>query len=214
MEDLLIGCDPELFLSRKGKYISAHDLVMGSKEKPYAVTKGAVQPDGLAAEFNIMPAATSGQYIKNINTVMQRLKQMLPSDVEMVLKSWVHFDQAYMDKLPEKVKELGCNPDFNAYEEGVNMAPEQHPTMRTAAGHIHLGWTENRDPMDPQHFLSCCILIKNLDVFLGVPSVLMDKEGGERRKMYGKAGCFRPKSYGCEYRSLSNFWLKDTEHMR
>jgi hypothetical protein len=47
-----------------------------------------------------------------------------------------------------------------------------------------------------------------LDLFLGVPSVLMD-DGEERKQMYGKAGAYRPKKYGAEYRTLSNFWIFD-----
>ena len=31
--------------------------------------------------------------------------------------------------------------------------------------------------------------------------------------MYGKAGAFRPKPYGMEYRVLSNFWLTSDVHM-
>lgn len=49
-------------------------------------------------------------------------------------------------------------------------------------------------------------VVKAMDLFLGVPSVLMD-EGEERKQLYGKAGAHRPKPYGVEYRTLSNFWI-------
>jgi hypothetical protein len=39
-----------------------------------------------------------------------------------------------------------------------------------------------------------------------VPSVLMDT-GDLRKQLYGKAGAHRIKSYGPEYRTLSNFWI-------
>ena len=45
-----------------------------------------------------------------------------------------------------------------------------------------------------------------LDVYLGLDSLTYDKDV-ERRELYGKAGAFRPKEYGVEYRVLSNAWL-------
>ena len=30
-----------------------------------------------------------------------------------------------------------------------------------------------------------------------------------RKQLYGKAGAYRPKPYGFEYRTLSNFWVFD-----
>jgi len=36
----------------------------------------------------------------------------------------------------------------------------------------------------------------------------------QRREMYGKAGACRYKSYGVEYRTLSNAWLKSEALMR
>ena len=45
-----------------------------------------------------------------------------------------------------------------------------------------------------------------MDLFLGIPSVLMDK-GHLRKNLYGKHGAYREKAYGVEYRVLSNFWI-------
>jgi hypothetical protein len=35
-----------------------------------------------------------------------------------------------------------------------------------------------------------------------------------RRQLYGKAGAYRPKPYGMEYRVLSNVWLKNKSLQR
>ena len=56
-------------------------------------------------------------------------------------------------------------------------------------------------------------VVKLMDLFIGVPSVVLDTSPGseERRELYGKMGAMRPKPYGLEYRVLSNFWVFDKE---
>jgi hypothetical protein len=56
---------------------------------------------------------------------------------------------------------------------------------------------------------------KQLDWSLGLGSMLFDNNPAakKRRSLYGAAGCFRPKSYGVEYRTLSNSWLASKELM-
>jgi len=209
--NLLIGADPELFVKQGGEFISAHGMVEGTKEDPFKVRGGAVQVDGMALEFNIDPAASEAEFISNINMVMGELTSMV-GDVEVVAEPTAHFGLDYIEAQPLEAKELGCTPDYNAYTGEENPAPDGDKPFRTAAGHIHIGWTEGADTSDKLHMLTCAKLVKALDITLGVPSLAWDGDQ-ERRELYGKAGAFRPKPYGCEYRVLSNAWLRNEELM-
>jgi hypothetical protein len=214
------GTDPEIFVKRKdtAKLESAYGLIHGTKDQPFRVKGGAVQVDGMALEFNIDPVDNFKEFNENINTVMDILGRMVPRH-EFVIEPVAHFGKAYIDSQPEDAKRLGCDPDYNAYTGKANPRPDAEFPFRTASGHIHISWKSNNknwpkeiDPLDPTHFEACCKLVKVLDKYIGVPSVLWDKDV-ERRRLYGAAGAFRPKCYGegwfgLEYRTLSNLWLK------
>lgn len=205
--DILIGADPEIFVKKDGNLVSAHNLIPGTKAKPYKVDKGAVQVDGMALEFNINPASSEDEFVANINTVMGCLKGMVP-DHEFCIEPTAHFGKELIESQPEEARVLGCEPDYNAYTGMENPRPDAEFPFRTASGHVHIGWTKDMDPHDPEHFEACRMVTKQLDVMLGVPSLLWDRDK-ERRKLYGNFGAFRPKSYGCEYRVLSNLWLSN-----
>lgn len=206
---LLVGADPECFLRdiKTGSIVSAHPVLPGTKLEPYKVPKGAIQVDGAAAEFNIDPASNHVEFVHNIRQVMFELREHTKEYV-LVLDPTVTFEPTYFNTLPTEVRELGCNPDFNAWTGQVNPAPDgSATTMRTASGHIHLGWTKNVNPMDKIHFEDCCTVIKQMDYFIGLYSLMWDTDN-KRRQLYGKAGAFRPKPYGAEYRTMSNVWLR------
>lgn len=88
------------------------------------------------------------------------------------------------------------------------MPPDMMQSMRTGAGHIHIGFTENKDVNEDNHFLECAAMAREMDYYIGIYSLLWDSDSS-RRSMYGRAGCFRPKPYGVEYRTPSNAWLRD-----
>lgn len=207
--DLKIGADPELFLQRKsGEFVGAHEINFpGTKEKPFAVKNGALQIDGFALEFNIDPASSRDQWLGNIKDVYHEIQQRADG-YNVVASPCADFDPAYFEGCSEDVRRLGCDPDYNAYTGFANSPPQGNRPFRTASGHVHIGWTTGADPLDPVHFADCRAVIKQLDYALGLNSLIFDPDN-RRRELYGKAGAFRPKSYGVEYRVLSNIWLTD-----
>jgi hypothetical protein len=206
---ILVGCDPEVFVKQNGIFRSAHGLIVGDKKNPQKVPNGAVQVDGLALEFNINPAASEGEFVFNVQDVYNTMRKMVP-EYEVVATPVADFDMAYLKGQPAEALELGCDPDFNAWTGGANPRPDGDRPMRTASGHVHIGWTKDENVADADHVNRCNMVVKQLDFFLGLPSLLYDADV-RRREMYGKAGACRYKPYGVEYRTLSNAWLNSPE---
>lgn len=210
--NILIGCDPEVFVKQQGLFKSAYGLIKGDKKHPQKVNRGAVQVDGMALEFNIDPAATEDEFCINVQDVLNTMKLMVP-EYEVVATPVAHFSLEYIRSQPAAAIELGCDPDYDAWTGDANEKPNAERPMRTAAGHIHIGWTNNEDIHNPMHVGQALAAGKQMDFFLGLPSLIYDK-CVERREMYGKAGCVRIKPYGVEYRTLSNEWLNKESLMR
>jgi hypothetical protein len=209
---ILVGADPEIFMQRDGVFMSAHGAIPGDKKNPHKVDKGAVQVDGMALEFNIDPASNEQEFVDNLSTVLATLKGMVP-DYNLVACPVAEFSEEYMKAQPPEALEMGCEPDFNAWLNGaVNPRPDGKVNFRTGAGHIHIGWGDDFDINSPEHQEACCMVVKQLDYYLGLPSLAYDSDT-KRRTLYGAAGAYRPKSYGVEYRVLSNAWLGSKELM-
>lgn len=209
MSKILVGCDPEVFVKKNGVFHSAHNLIKGDKKNPQKVKCGAVQVDGMALEFNIDPAATEGEFLINVQTVYDIMASMVPG-FELVATPVADFPMEYLATQPAEALELGCEPDFNAWSRDVNPRPDGERPMRTASGHVHVGWTADEDIADGNHVRRAQDVVKQLDFYLGLPSLMYDTDV-RRRSMYGKAGACRYKSYGVEYRTLSNMWLNSPE---
>lgn len=209
MEGITFGCDPELFIvDSKGEFVCPDGIIPGTKDEPYPVPKGAVQQDGMAAEFNINPVDNYHDFEDSIKTVMKEMEKFLPDGYRYACVPSAVFSEAEWERASEKTKQLGCSPDFNAWTGSPNPPPadEENPRLRCAGGHLHYGWTNDADMSNAQHILACRDLVKQLDWFLGGWSIRLDKDD-LRRRLYGKAGAMRFKPYGVEYRTLSNFWL-------
>jgi hypothetical protein len=203
------GCDPEYFLENEGKYLAAPPFIEGTKDQPMPLPHGGyVMYDNVAIEFGIVPAKTEDEFVSNIMNTVEDVRAILPKGVTLACIPSANFDEDQL--IHPECCEFGCQPDFNAWTGRTNIVPDgaAEDTFRSCGGHIHVGW--DFIAKNPRLF------IKWMDYVSGMISVSLDRSHAAiaRRKLYGKAGCFRPTSYGAEYRTLSNFWVKDEQNIR
>jgi hypothetical protein len=209
----LIGADPELFVVDGSGFVSGHHFACGTKAEPRKTPHGAVQVDGIALEFNVTPADTRDGFVSNLRNVMADLNSIVKATHPTAyLRAIPTADVGakFLSEVPKENSELGCNPDYNAYSMSENPVPNALTPFRTGSGHVHVGFCDfdpsNLESFD--HFMKAATVARQLDYFLGLPSLDWDSDG-RRRALYGQAGAFRPKPYGMEYRVLSNKWVDD-----
>lgn len=199
-----LGCDPEVFMvDLAGHLKSSVGLIGGTKARPQPLPLGdgfAVQEDNVAMEFNIPPASNAQEYVESIQKTLgfltDGIKNMYGFSIANI--SAASFPEEELNT--PQAKTFGCDPDYNAWTGKKNPRPKvDDATLRSCGGHVHVG-------LDKSKF-DVVKLIKMMDLYHGVPSVLMDVGGDKRRPLYGKRGAYREKIYGVEYRTLSNFWI-------
>lgn len=206
---LLVGGDPEIFLQDKntGAFVSATEFNLpGTKRNPHKVKCGAIQVDGTALEINIDPAETKEQFSLHLKTVLNEADGFLPRHIQMSFTPAIRYEPKYYDSIPAAAKELGCDPDYKGTTGAVNEPPKPDGTLRTASGHITLGWTEDQQPLDPGHFYDCRHMSLRLDNYFSIFSSFWEIPN-ERKRLYGAGAAFRPKPFGVEYRAMSNAWV-------
>lgn len=202
MNTFLIGADPELFVGDGLSVRSIINKIGGTKTHPRELPLGpgfGVQEDNVALEFNIPPSSGKAEFVHNITIAKNFLETYLKStyDLSFVRSSAISFPEVELQDPAALV--FGCEPDYCVWTMERNPRPNAvDKSLRSCGGHVHVG-VEGLDPI---------ALVKAMDVFLGVPSVIMDT-GELRKQLYGKAGAYRKKSYGVEYRTLSNYWVFD-----
>lgn len=207
VNNVTLGADPEVFLkNEEGKVVPSYYFIKGTKDKPERVSKDikglAIQYDNVSAEYCIPACASLEEWLKHHNFMLDYIRETIAEPNGLFVHA---VPSVYIEPettLEDIAMEAGCDPDFDVYTNQPNCKPNITETLlRSGGGHIHIGYADPSIPVNNE-------LIKAMDLFLGVPSVLLDSDI-DRKQLYGKAGCFRYKKYGVEYRSLSNFWLQD-----
>lgn len=196
---MLLGADIEMMcIDGLGNPMPVCSLLGGTKEDPIPVQSGAYQEDNVNAEFNITPTENEQEWVDNMLSVMQQVEDRLkPHKLTLAAIPSFHYTIPTLEAAGKEAVSMGCSSDMNVWTGERNPKPNPFQTLRTAGGHIHFDCSAKEVEE----------VVKLFDVYLGVPSVLLDVDI-ERRNMYGQAGAYREKPYGGEYRTLSNFWLR------
>lgn len=201
IQNVTLGADPELFFLKNKKPHSVEGLIGGTKENPIPLTRKGffLQEDNVMAEFNIPPSNNKEDFSNNIKYALDQIDTIAKvNDCELSIIPSLEFDKKQLNT--EQGMLFGCASDENAYTLETNPRVEILENIRVAGGHIHIGY----DNPNSETNIS---IIRALDIFLGLPSLIEDKNT-KRREYYGSAGSYREKSFGVEYRVLSNFWIK------
>jgi len=218
---IMLGTDPEFFLQKDGKHVCAIPFVgMGTKDNPMPMVdeNGVVKEgysfmhDRASVEFNVPPTIDFEEFKKSIEFAMAYIMTVVNGDYNKAKvtasdKASVWFEWSELQD--PKSMEIGCQPSWNAYTLEQNEAPDVSDIpLQTAAFHFHI----QVDFGDLDKYDTTIAFVKALDLFLGLPSLLLDKDT-ERRKLYGKAGEFREHldDDRFEYRVISNFLLFNPE---
>lgn len=229
----MTGCDPEIFITKKdGSLIPAFNFLpfQNACTKPKdrdvcpdssGVTNGRTgmywapfYADGFAAEFGMKPGSCHGWGMDRVRFGLELVYLAMKAhdkDANLTLQNVVPIDPEILANASADQIALGCSPSKNAYGDQVDLPTDARTLpFRVAGGHIHFGMSNMNPPKgeatrEERNELAA----KWMDMVVGVPAVALFEgiDSPTRRRFYGRAGEYRDKTYGLEYRTLSNAWL-------
>jgi len=203
-----IGSDPEYALiDQNNFFVSAIGKVGGSKSVPLSIGNGCSrQEDNVAIEFCIPPCTNKKEFLDYLNYCEEKGDELVSKmNLKLVAVSSANYREKELAN--KNAQQFGCSESNCAYSY-YSMKPDtkQAGNMRTFGFHIHVGF-KMPDDVDAESIQN---FIKYMDMYLGLPSILIDDDS-KRRTLYGKAGDYRVRAINddlvIEYRSLGGALL-------
>ena len=204
--DYLIGSDVEYFIKKKGdnEIVSAEGLIQGTKKKPYKFDKDnsyfATSLDNVMAEGNIPPTKSPSEYWKSLEKLRSYIDSTIPQDLETVAIPSARLDVKHL--ATENAQVFGCDPSLNCWTDEEVIPEPTGDNVRSAGFHIHIGYDKPNDETNRK-------LARAMDLFLGVPSILIEPKNERKAVGYGHSGNYRNQKHGMEYRSLSSHFASN-----
>lgn len=196
-----LGGDPEIFILKDDKIVDS-SILEGKDLDGY----NKIVRDGYQGEIQVLPEECRETLASRYAQAIGRLYRS-GLDFRLGHGEWIPEEE--FASLDDSCKSFGCKPSLNIYGNKKVDVDAKFYMFRPLGGHIHLelpASIRNSKGKIKQ-------LVRLLDIMVGSVCVAVDQNDNdnavERRKNYGRAGEYRIKPYGLEYRTLSNFWLAD-----
>jgi hypothetical protein len=200
MKLLSVGTDPEGWYYDGDNLVPAFYLVDNDKEA------GGIHWDNAAVEVAIPPSETEDQFVETVTEWRQAVEKIgTDYGLQTLWKPTAFIPKRYLADTRSMV--AGCDPDWCAYTMKRNPRPKFEGALRSAGGHIHIGYEGDTTPAAHK------AIIKALEIRHGMVDVLFNGDPA-RFRLYGSAGSFRPKPYGLEARSPTAWWITDEKFIR
>lgn len=200
---MLIGADIEFFVKTDhGDIVPAYDIINRDRNNPINFKNTNLYYDNILLEFNITPCYSEQSFVNTIlNSIWTTQNYILPNKLDF--SAAIRVPKNILTS--KKSNNFGCEIDYNAYEHIPCTNSISDSNIRTTGGHIHLSGTNNDVIQDKKLYP---IFVYMLDLFLANSLTVIETENSQalRRTFYGRAGCYRIKPYGIEYRVLSSWW--------
>lgn len=202
-----LGSDVEFFLRNKetNEIISAEGIVQGTKKEPFKFDPNnaffATSLDNVMAEGNIPPAKSPKEFYLYVEKLRKYIDSVVaPQNLETVAIPAARLD--FEQLMTENAQVFGCDPSLNCWT-GEQVTPQPSgDNLRSAGFHIHIGY-DNPNAETNQ------ALARAMDLFVGVPSILLEPENERRKVGYGCAGNYRDQKHGMEYRTTSSYFASE-----
>ena len=192
-----IGVEVELAAYQKRKPVTCWFLPY-TKAEPLKYRGHLLHKDASMFELAVAPATEPSQLDVNMAEALGHAMTMVPEGTELKAIPAVEYTATALEADPY-ASELGCGASENIY--GPAPMPEAYEdNYRYGGTHVNIGFDGDPDPITT---------ILKLDYALGLHSVAHFEQGYHeemklRRRYYGRAGEYRVKPFGLEYRTLPN----------
>lgn len=197
---MTIGSDPEVFIVDKtNEVVPAFRIAPPQPKDAKKLPSRSYDPynDGFGLEFQTEAATCINYLTDDIHCGLWRAHKLALRE-----NGYINLSDAMtisdISQYSAADVRLGCTPSLNAWGEPPAVPQDPYAMdFRTIGMHVHLGFLSGKKP--------AAAVVKNLDLLMGplLTSLLAGLEDPRRRTVYGRAGEYRAKSYGLEWRTPS-----------